>query len=584
MSESFWPAWIAEALRNVANDAWDDVRAAAVALFRSGDEARAEIALRVMTKVGAGELVEDLFQLNMRRKADLDGAAGNDRLDVIQAKERAFAAFARSVEQEPAWLDRKIANVAVRSQAEQLLWALLRLDRRAALPIWRHHREHLFAVIGPGCRVLPRAIRTFAEPEDRTRLHLPSPEGAEHLHGAVTLDAIARLDPAGAVNILASGLGRSQGLDLWGTENWWMPGLHHRAGAALTAALRGRAERGGRIGVGTRLAQRYGSSTEFIDAEAVDLILDDLELLASDTAIPREDRLNRAYQPLRTLSSLQTLATLDRVAGRRGSRLERVLADFAIDRPPRDSRNVDHEGEMIAHLLAVMGGEGYDRLVLAQITSSGRTTAEYGFRHALWTSTNAIGLELERLAVERQGGDDQDQPYYLMQALASHGRDAGLARLVEDRTPVYTHAVDIRQARQGDAGGLSEQIRARVASGDPDEQVRALDMSHFLDGDLALDLTRPLIASAAPGGPVASALLTQHFHRSRYDPSLLPKIEPFLGSANETATLAALHLALHGDATGRAGATAWLGAHGLQDPQWRAVQAALALLDHEDSR
>ncbi|MBY5570521.1 hypothetical protein HFO55_25270 [Rhizobium leguminosarum] len=581
--EMFWPAWIADAFRKVADIAWNEVRASAVELFRSGEGDQIDIALRVIAKVGAEELIDQLFALTMKRKITVDGAPADNRLEAIRSKQLAFDALARSVERAPAWLDDKIAQVAQSDEAEQLLWVLTGLDRRAALPIWQTRREHLFQVIPVGARVLPKAIRTFAELDDLHLLELPSPESAEHLHGAVTFDAIARLDPDRALEILRSEQCNDVVLDLRGTDGWWMPGLFHRTGAKVASALRERARHNGNLASMQQLALLYSGAPEFIDPETVDIILDTADATLSKESVSKDEQLRELHWLLSLLSSLQTSETIDRLVARRDTHFERALTDLAIGREPSSSRIVDHEGEMIARILAIIAGEGYDQLVFAQIDSPGRTTAEYGLGHALWTPSEAVGTRLEQLVttVDEEG---DGRPYHLMQALAAHGRDAGLARLIQDNTPIYNNAVSIWQARSGNAAALIEQVNAKMASADIEERAKAVDMSHFLEADISIALTMPLIASATPGDMVASRLLMLHFHRERYEPALLPKIVPFLSSSSATGSMAAFHLASHGDAHGRAAAIGWLGEHGLEETQYRSVETALGLLEYDDSR
>lgn len=581
--ETFWPAWIADAFRKVADVAWNDVRAAAVDLFSRDEGDRIDIALRVFAKVGADELIDQLFDLTMQRKITLDGAHADSRLEAIRSKQLAFDALARSVESAPAWLDDKITQVAQSDEAEQLLWVLTGLDRRAALPIWQARREHLFQVIPVGARVLPKAIRTFAELDDLHLLELPSPESAEHLHGAVTFDAIARLDPDRALEILSSEQFNDAVLDLRGTDGWWIPGLFHRTGAKLASALRDRARHNGDLASVQQLALLYNGAPEFIDPDTVDIILDTADETLSKESVSKDDRLRELHWLLSMLSSLQTSETIDRLAARRGTNFERALTDLAIGREPNSSRIVDHEGEIIARILAIMAGDGYDRLVLAQIDSPGRTTAEYGLGHALWTPSEAVGTRLGELATAVDEEDD-GRPYHLMQALAAHGRDAGLASLIQDNTPIYNNAVSIWQARSGNAAALIAQVNAKMASADIEERAKAVDMSHFLEADISIALTMPLIASAMPGDMVASRLLMLHFHRERYEPALLPKIIPFLSSSSATGSMAAFHLASHGDIQGRTAATGWLDEHGLEETQYRSVETALGLLEYDDSR
>lgn len=581
--EDLWPAWTAEALRKVADDAWDAVRDAATDLYRSGEPARVEVALRVLGKVGAPELVEELFAATMQRKAEMDAAIDDQRMEAIYAKERAFDAFARAAEQAPDWFDERIAASTSPVECGQLLWALVTFDREIGLPIWRKRRDHLFSTITDGERVLPRAVRTFVEPTDLERLHLITADGADHMWNAVTFDAIARLDPSRAVAILESDEGAEVNLNLLGTDGWWMPGLHLREGPdALGTALRRRAQRANPEHGANQIARHYSGATSMIDVESVDLILNALEAILLEVGSNDEDMMRRSYWLLTVLSSLQSVATLQRVAARAGGELERELANLACRRPASSSRIADREGEMIARVLAIMAGDGFERLTLAEISSDGRTTAEYGFGHALWTTSEAVGASLENLALDRADQDD-DRPYYLMQALAAHGRDRGLARLIDDSSPVYTNAINIRQAREGDPSGLLAEIVAKIASSDKADHIKAVDLSHFLNADTSIAVTQPLLATAQPGDEVSVRLLNQHFHRGRYDPILLSKLLPFLSSAADPAPRVVQHLANYGDDAARAEAVKWLSGPGASAGRQN-VQAAFALLDHTDSR
>lgn len=398
------------------------------------------------------------------------------------------------------------------------------------------------------------------------------------LHGAVAFDAIARLDPPHAIGVL-----RNDPLDLRGTESWWMPGLHFRTGARLGSALRQRARDLGSFDAADQLAALYSGHPELMEEDTVDLLLDGLETVLTVDKAPDEDRLRRAWRLLSTLSSARTAATLGRIAARCGTLLEEALAGIGIGRRPNSSRMVDREGEKIARLLAVMAGEGFDRLVLVQLRSPGNTTREYGLGHALWTTSAEVSTELESMALNR-GNQEEDRPYHLMQALAAHGRDQGIARLIEESSPVYTHAVDIRQAQSGDSAALAADIRMAVASGGTQERIQAVDLSHFLAAETSFELTAPLIPMAEPGDALAGRLLMLHYQHAHYEPALLPKLLPFLNGTSSTSSVVALHLAVNGDAEGRAASVRWLAEHGLGDSQWRSAQTAFALLADDESR
>ncbi len=580
--ETFWRMWLANGMREIGRVAPAEARAAAEAMFATGDEAKIGFALRVLGAVAAPSLVEPLFDLAMRRVHAFDAATGERKAALLDAKTSAFDAFARAAAGDPEWLDARIGSAGRSDEAEQLLWALVQLPRRHAFPIWQARRDQLFDTIRPGAKVLPHAVRTFADPADLPRLRLETPPDADMLYAAVTFDALARLDPDRAIEVLRDESTDPEPFGTMGTEKWWMPGLHYRKGKELTAALRERVERSNDPDAARWLAGLYLGQEEFIDNETVDLLLDTLEAELR-LAVPAEERGRRpSWRLLMTLTSLTVAASIESVVARRGSGLESALLGAAASRPPNNSRTADREGEMMARLLATMAGDGFDRLVLAQLESSGRTTQEYGLQHSLWTGSDEVGARLERLAHERDA--DQDRPYHLMQALAAHGRDKGLAHLIVAENPVYTNAVDIRSARSGDTSALTADIRAGVASGSRQEQLSAVDLSHFLLEAERVDLTAPLIAAAAPGDELAGKLLMLHLHAGHYEPTLLPKLEPFLRAGAKNGSATALHLSLHGDAAARAAAVEWIRNHGAAEMNPQTMQSAFELLKHQDSR
>lgn len=578
--EALWPQWVAAALRKIADVAWDEVREAAVALFRSGDDQRVEVGLRVLQKVGSSELLPELLELTVvRERARVD--TDERTIALLHARQRALEAFARSAALEPLWLDQRLRLVTDPLEAEQILWALLRLPRSSSITLWKSHRGHLFEVIPPGKRVLPRAIKVFADPADLERLQIPAPEDAEMYFEATAVAALARLSPRRAIELLETDDRRDTGFDEMGSEGWWMPGLFIRAGGALGAALLARCQRVFGDQAAKELTFLYLGRPELIEPEIVDFLLDELELIACNESLQVEERQQRSYRLLQLLSSLRTPEALERISLRRGTALERGLAEMATQRPPNSARIVDRELEAMAHLLACMGGNGFDTLVLAELASTGVTTREYGYGHAQWTKSHEVGSVL----VEHASAitEDTDRTFYLFRALTAHHRDEGLIRLVEANTSISSEAVDIRQAQPGDTSGLVAAIRAKVASEEPSDWVHSVDLSHFVSEDDALALTAPLVGRASAGDTLAERLLTLHFHRGRYEPSLLPKLSPWLATTGELSAYAALHLAVHGDQEARAAALSWLG-RADAGPTWRLLQVALALLDHEDTK
>lgn len=582
--EVFRPAWLAEGMRKVADVAWEDVRCAAVGMFTNGDDVQREIALRVMGKIGAPELLEELHALNLTRAFALDDVDQDGRMDRIREKERSAKAFARAAASSPAWLDARIASASETLEAEQLLSGLLQLDRASGVPIWRRRRDHLFGVIRPTARILPRAVRIFADPDDLPRLSLPPPDGADLLHGAATFDAIARLDPERSIGILGHDAGDRE-LDLRGTDRWWMPGLHHRCGARLGGALRQGVTWDNAPDRVDRLARIYGGAPDLMDPDTTAILLDALEIVLNAKGVPPDERLRRGWHLLSTLSSVRTAGPLACIAARRGTPLEDALSTLAAGQPPSSSRLVDRDGQMMARILAMMAGDGFDRLTLAQIASEGHTTRGYGLKHALWTESVDVGAALDGLE-DVNAADDHDGPYYLMQALAAHGRDAGIAKLISASSPVYTYAVDIWQGRRGDdrEAALADQVRAWVASDDPNARVKAVDLSHFLPAEQALELTAPLIPLAGKDNQLARRLLMLHFQHAHYEPGLHASIEPMLRVAGDHSETAALHLALHGDARARRTVACWLAGPRSESAGWRSIQVAMTLVEHEDSR
>lgn len=569
-SEWAWRGYLARALRRIGRDSPQVVREAILPLL-AVDGPRRVAALNVLRAVAAPEEADLLFQIHLEharalriREEDASERYGNHKAS--------FAALLASVKANPNWIATRAEISDDPEELEQLIWLLLNIDQRQALPVWLRFKPKFFAHIEPNSNALLRAIREFLDRDELHRLEVEPDE--ERLTAAFQIDALARMDATRAVR-------RLQQIDLddlWGTSAWWMDGLLHRAGNAARLALRPRSDsRNDPYGVTMRL---YRPRIDLLDVETLDIILDELERrLAEPPDIPG-DPLDDVWRWLEFVRAVRTPELIDCVHRRRGTQLEKLLADRAGRRQGRTSRYVDRIGDYAREILAMIAGDGFDALAIAELNRSNPYGQEDGLRTALWSDSPAVAAELRRIPPPTD--NDQYRAVLLHHALAAHRQDDALALLLASGGLTYNDAVEIRRSRAPMTDEEIAPLRQALARGELEEAKQAVRMSAFAGRrDLFADVVEALQLDNL-GARLMDEAIGILRYEGVYDPRLLPLAQALL-LPGEKGSFAAGYLAMHGDQEARAAVIDWLAQLPKNELQHRDLIVVDHLLDHPDS-
>jgi len=571
-NEWIWRSYLTRALRRIGRGARDVVRQALVPLLDSEQSSERIAALNVLRAVPAPDAADRLFDIH------LDHIRGLERKDGIFAERYAHyqasgAALRAAVKARPQWLADRAARTEAVDELDALLWQLLALEHSVALPQWQALKPRFIKHLGTDARVIVRAIGHFLDQDEIDRLEAPidDPQGvayAEQMHSLVRLDvnrAVRRLE---AIDLES----------LSGTSHWWIDGLFHRAGEAVRAGLRPRA-RVKRDPIAL-LRDLYHRRIELLDAGTLDLVLDELERKLAKTPDKGADPLQQVWRLLDFVCDIPTAELIDCVHRRRGTALERLLCERAKSRPGRTSRYVDRFGDDARHVLAMMAGEGYDALALAELRRSERQGQEDGLLTALWTDDEAVGDQLERFPPPEK--EDKYREVLLHRALAAHRRDAALESLVASDAPIMLNVLAIRHARAPMNDENVAVYRDALRSGNVENAKHAARMSAFAGrADLFAELVEAVLREDM-GTELMDEAIGVFRHNGIYDPRLLPLVEPRLHEEKK-ASFAADYLATHGDAAARVVVGTWLDGRPEQILQDSKLSILKKLLDHHDS-
>lgn len=571
-NEWLWPGYLARALRRIGQDTPDVVRAAIVPLLDSEHQQQRLAALNVLRGVPAPEAAPRLFQIHLEHAQALK-SRDEDFADRYANHTASFAALVASVGARPEWLANRAEATDDPEELEQLIWLLLNIEQRVALPYWHRFKAKFFAKIVPGSTPLLRAIRDFVDWDEIDRLEC-AVESSDGMATAFQFDGLVRLDAARAVRRLE----KIDLEELSGTSSWWIDGLMHRAGGPARLGLRPR----GRVTLDPYgvVMGFYRPRMELLDVPTLDLFLDELERRLADPPT-QPDPLQDVWRWLEFVRDVATPELIDSVHRRRGTRLEKLLSDRACNRAGRTSRYVDLFGDAARDVLAIMAGEGFDALAVAQMGRDDRYAQEDGLITALWTDSEVVGAELGEFSRPRD--DEQYRKVMLHHALAAHRKDDVLSELLASGDYIYNDAVEIRRSRPPMADEDVAGYRDALRSGELKEAKQAVRMSAFAGSpDLFAEVVGALLRDDI-GADLLKEAVGVFRYNGIYDPRLLPLIGGGL-DANEEGAFAAGYLAMHGDAEARAVAAAWL--NGLPDNELHQREFVVVqdLLEHPDSK
>jgi hypothetical protein len=575
--EPFFHRHVASALVAVSTVAASDVSAIALRLVQDDVEESRSVGLITLASVPGSGGLDRLWSINRDRQIALAAARASDEgaIDRIRAQEESFAALLSASRVAPGWLRAKALSVVDGHDADQLIWLLIRLEVRIAKPIWLEAKGNLLSRLTPMSRSIPRAVRHFQDRAELDRRHAAI--GTAELAPALWFDALVAIAPEDALAYLDS-IGTS---DLWGTSHWWLYGLVRRLGAEANRRLAERvvAEVNDPQLAHRDLATLYLGELDCLDVASFEGLLDAFEACLEREAAgePEQPGVRRHLRTL--IASADTPILLERLAARRGSRLESLIAQRAR-RPGRQSMYVDRTGEEYHQILAAIGGEGFDQAVLAELDRESRFGRTDGVAAAVWTANADVKARLEALATEAD--DDTFGRVKLMHALAAHRSDTGLRAMVLRGAPVFLDAVSIRDGGPPVAAENLAEVGRLLTSADATERLHGINLCGFLGRDVAGTLLAPFLEAEDQDAEESNLARGVLMHLGYYRPSFLSGLRRRL-TRGEGGEAIARYLAGSGDEEARTSVVAWLEGHPLKSLNVSVLSIAFRLLEFEDS-
>ncbi|WP_349963026.1 hypothetical protein [Rhizobium sp. ZPR3] len=558
------PRNIPLALAAVAESDPEPVRELIARQVASDDEREVVIGLRAARLVPAAAALDAIWGVHFARSIAFEAAKsdadGDNRSSAFFAYQLSSEAFHASIRANPGWLDTKLATETQAVAIDQMLWVLKDIksvDSETAAEIWVRHRDRIATLMQMPSPALIAAIGHFRETSLLPILDATA-EDDEWIRDRV-LRSLSLLDPHEAIRQIADG----SDVYGWRAANWWFDDLHAADPTALAAAIRTRVQSGDKPDTDTVFYYRF--NPEAMDPQTLDLLLDTLaeNLRTFNTNSDDPDRCEDGPgHPLRFLPRLSEPWQFEALRARAGTELETHLVRFASARRGRISMTLDTTGNECERILAMIAGQGYDQLVLAELARPNVFGRQDGYIASLWSSSSTIASALQQVppdaGVQPHGESER------MDALAVHGCDAQLEAMVRAGAGVYINASEMRSSAGRDLSGLRVRIAELLAVGDPASLDTAAALTGFL---LDPDDAQPLVAIyLSPDTPVVlrRRILGSFRALQFYTPEILPLTRAMLENQfDNEAQFIATYLAERGDKEAKQAVIDWLSAQDL---------------------
>ena len=556
-------------------------------LLTSDNADAIDVAVRSACTVSAARLLDRLWDIHRQRATELDECRADPEersrsIDLMGRRDVSSKALKMALASNFAWLEGKIEATSDRSDLEYLLWVLCDrdiLDNQATADIWAQHKEHFRSVLAQDSVAMIHALKHFAD-FDNTGWLDGVPLSQENAIDDRVLSSQAQLNPAAALKRI-----RDRDKDYgWSAANWWLPELARTHPEELAQAILENAQKGDHPL--TDVILYYSHFPELMDAKTLEWVLDRFAVrLAEFNAEHADDpdhQTGRLGHPLSFLPRLVHPWQFDCVAGRVGTELEDELVRFATARSGRSSRVRDMQGQECERILAMMAGEGYDALVVSELSRDNPMGREDGYSAALWSEADGVADALRSAESVEDGGYGQVQQ---MQALAVHQHDAKLEQMVKEGAPIYVNAAEMRSVDGRAIKGLKHRVSDLLAGGDRDDVHSAARLAGFLKDKEDAEILLPVFVDPAIDDEIKQAIIGTFRALQFYDPQVLAVAERLMQDRyDDDGQFVAGYLAANGDADAREAVTRWLGK--MQTDTWSSSHYAFIqpLMDHSDSR
>ena len=524
-------------------------------------------------RVAVPGAIDRLWDIHLaRRRLSAAAAAakedGQARYDLYDRAQTSFKALKAAAISRPVWIEAKLAQTTDELTAILLLELLGEVEHGAGRDLWRRHKMAFLARIAAGKAIIPEAIKHFGDGDEAARLEQVSTD-PDYLEPTRRFDALVRVAPGRAASQISALASHQLGWRSW----FSVQRLVRNGGDAVRAALLARHPPGWE-GMAD-LAQTYWHDRLAIDAASFVAMIGALEQRLAERA-------GQPWRPARERALVQFLAETTRpdllaiFETYRGSNLERLLRDVATGSEGRDSRCVDTDADHIGRLLLMIGGEGYGEMVSCAIGRKRMIARHDGYEAAIHLPRGDVAAGLTA-AVDNDDRHKQES-YDLTVALAVHGCDEGLYRLIMESQAPFDDAIDVRRKQGSWSQHVDTWMRADLASADSATRSGAVCALAMAPPEDAIDLLAATLARCPDADPSALTVVRISAHLGLYAPAMLPQLERMLGLALPEIREAVLpFLAEHGDAAARAVALRALSAGAAGQFDRATLRAAYAL-------
>lgn len=520
--------------------------------------------LRTTRLVPAASAIDQLWNVHLVRVkafAALDAATDVDeRSRALSRRSLSFEALHRAVGMSTEWLDKKLAVETDHDAIDQLLWILKdeeAVDADQAAHIWSKHRGRIVKLMTVPSAALVEAIGHFRD--TALTVLLSSVDLSNEWNYDRVLRSRARLAPQDAIRQIAEGSDEYG----WRAANWWFDELAAADMDGLSAAIRTRTSNGDDPLTDTVLYYRL--RPEAIDAETLEGLLDQFTTALGNFNAKNDDANEhdgRLGHPLRFLPELAHVWQFDMLRARAGTPLEEELVRFASSRRGRMSMTRDGTGNECERILAMIGGAGYEQLVLAELARPNVFGRQDGYISAHWSESEDVTAALAN--TEQDADTESFGQVVRMEALAIHRCDSKLEEMVRAGVSIYVNAANMRSAEGRDVANLRKRVSVLIAADDEQSVDLAAALTGFLgtkeDALPLLAIYLRLVTSEAVRRRILASFRALDF----YAPEILPVARDLIsGRIDEEAQFVATYLAEVGDASARKAVIDWLNAQDL---------------------
>lgn len=329
--------------------------------------------------------------------------------------QRNSAALRSCVRVEPEWLRSRILAIEVPDQmAAELAYLIASLRNAEGASIWRQTKQHLFVVVPfEKQRSLATCISAYRDQDEISTLESWVTR-EEDVIGASALAALSRMNVVTAL-VCVKKLKPSQ---IYLTRKWWLPELVLRCPTEteqLICEL---------LSVASdnpwEVANLYQDQECLIQKQTLNSMLDQLcaELdIAGDAATPGNCR--SMYPLLSLLACVRRPELIAEFEQRAGTSFEEQLSQKAIEWIGRLGDYFDHEYHAARRILWMIGGEGFRRIVKAELACENKHCRMQGIESSVLVADSETKQLLASVMRRSEYWDDQKFPFEQLQASLS---------------------------------------------------------------------------------------------------------------------------------------------------------------------